>query len=39
MMADSRTWDSRDKMMQMVLDNMLACLSGGSLPNIVPEHR
>jgi len=38
-MLISRTWDSRDKMAQMVLDNMLACLKGDKLPNIVPEHK
>lgn len=38
-MLISRTWDSRDKMAQMVLDNMLACLKGDELPNIVPEHQ
>jgi hypothetical protein len=34
-----RTWDSRDKMALMVLDNILACLKGEALPNIVPEHQ
>jgi phosphoglycerate dehydrogenase-like enzyme len=34
-----RTWDSRNKMALMVLDNILAVLKGESLPNIVPEHR
>lgn len=32
-----RTWDSRNKMALMVLDNILASLKGEPLPNIVPE--
>lgn len=35
----SRTWDSRDKMALMVLDNILASLKDEPLPNIVTEHR
>ncbi|KAK1921079.1 putative 2-hydroxyacid dehydrogenase [Papiliotrema laurentii] len=35
----TETWDSRDKMAQMVLDNILACLSDKPLPSVVPEHR
>lgn len=35
----TETWDSRDKMALMVLDNILACLKGKDLPNIVPEHK
>lgn len=34
-----RTWDSRDKMALIVLDNILACLKDEPLPNIVPEHK
>jgi glyoxylate reductase len=33
----SRTWDSRNKMALMVLDNILAALKDEPLPNIVPE--
>ncbi|WVW85871.1 hypothetical protein I302_107909 [Kwoniella bestiolae CBS 10118] len=35
----TETWDSRDKMALMVLDNILAALKDEPLPNIVPEHR
>jgi glyoxylate reductase len=35
----ARTWDSRNKMALMVLDNILAALKDEDLPNIVPEHR
>ncbi|WVF71069.1 hypothetical protein IAT40_005866 [Kwoniella sp. CBS 6097] len=35
----TETWDSRDKMALMVLDNILASLKGERLPNIVPEHQ
>ncbi|OCF32006.1 hypothetical protein I317_06708 [Kwoniella heveanensis CBS 569] len=35
----TETWDSRDKMALMVLDNILACLKDEPLPNIVPEHQ
>jgi hypothetical protein len=35
----SRTWDSRNKMALMVLDNILAALKDEPLPDIVPEHR
>lgn len=34
-----RTWDCRNKMALMVLDNILAALEDGDLPNIIPEHR
>jgi hypothetical protein len=34
-----RTWDSRNKMALMVLDNILAALKDENLPNIVPEHK
>ncbi|WRT67534.1 uncharacterized protein IL334_004506 [Kwoniella shivajii] len=35
----TETWDSRDKMALMVLDNILAALNREALPNIVPEHQ
>jgi glyoxylate reductase len=38
-MLTARTWDSRNKMALMVLDNILAALKDEDLPNIVPEHR
>ncbi|WVR06146.1 hypothetical protein IAU60_003176 [Kwoniella sp. DSM 27419] len=35
----ARTWDSRDKMALMVLDNILAALKDEPLPNVIPEHQ
>lgn len=34
----TETWDSRDKMALMVLDNILASLRNEPLPNVIPEH-